>query len=123
MIDWDFFFNSGILIILNTFSFVTAMLAALFWYRSAKVEVPYDGNRIDADGMFEGGVIIQHEDGLQIDPFRTAARANVMNARAACFAALAAGSQAAAYFFPVRATIYAGASELWSDFLSLIPFL
>lgn len=123
MIDLNFFFEAGILIILNTFSFVTAMLAALFWYRSAKVEVPYDDNRVDKDGMREGGIVIVHEDGRQIDPFRTAERANVMNARAACFAALAAVAQAAAYFFPVRATIISAASELWSSFLSLFPFI
>ncbi|MGO6698967.1 hypothetical protein ACCS33_05880 [Rhizobium ruizarguesonis] len=113
----DFFFDAGILIILNTFSFATAMLAALFWYRSAKVEVPLDKN------TFQGGVFIQREDGRQIDLLRTAECANVMNAKAACFAALAAGAQAAAYFFPVRATIISAASELWSSFLSLIPFI
>jgi hypothetical protein len=111
--DMDFFLNTGLLIILNTLGFATAMLAALFWYKSAKAEVLYDGNAIDKNGMRPAAIIIQHDDGREIDPFASAALANKLNARAATFAAIAAVAQAFVYFFPSRNQIIWAATELW----------
>ena len=121
--DFNFLWDTGFLIIFNTVSFVAAMLAALFWYRSARVEVPYDHERVDQYGMKGGGIIIEHSDGRQIDPFETAAKANQWNARAAICAAVAAFFQALAYFFPARESIRAAASDLWGSFLTYIPFI
>ncbi|NKN39319.1 hypothetical protein HFC70_23525 [Agrobacterium sp. a22-2] len=122
MSDTDFFLDTGLPIILNSVGFVTAMLAALFWYQSAKAEVPFDHNEIDRNGMHAGGIIIEHKDGRQIDPFASAARANVLNARAAICAAIAAASQASVYFFPARNVIISTATDLWRQLVACVPF-
>lgn len=123
MTDQKFLWDAGFLIIFNTLSFVAAMLAALFWYRSARVEVPYDHSRVDQHGMRVAALSLNMQMGVKIDPFMTAAKANQWNARAAVCAAIAAFFQALAYFFPVRESIRAGASDLWVNFLSFIPFI